>query len=135
MIDVVITEWALRSYIDLKHQRVFADREYKTILRPDAEKLKDGFPSPHPEFQNAKFWSVAAVAGTPPVQYGFKMKWHNLGPGKIQLRLMVALFGNAAFLCQAYVKVGKSSDVREIAKLKNHIRDIALGKYVHRGNL
>lgn len=42
--EIVITEWALQSYLDLNG--IFTDKEYREILRPDAE-LK---------FKNGKFW-------------------------------------------------------------------------------
>ena len=35
--DVVITEWSLNSYLDLKHAQVFSDQEYHSVLRPDAD--------------------------------------------------------------------------------------------------
>lgn len=47
---VVITEWALNSYLDLKHSQVFTEHEYRNILRPDAELLKKGWPSKNPKF-------------------------------------------------------------------------------------
>lgn len=62
------------------------------------------------------------------------MKWHNIGAGKVQLRLCVAMTGQA-FLCQAYVKNSPSIDKRESAKLKSRINLIALGKYQYRGML
>lgn len=56
---VVITEWALDSYLDLEHRNVFTSHEYSTISRPDAELLADGIPSPHPKFQSSAFWGPA----------------------------------------------------------------------------
>ena len=44
--NVIITEWALDSYLNLKHAQVFTDHEYWNVLRPDVELLKDGIPSP-----------------------------------------------------------------------------------------
>ena len=45
------------------------------------------------------------------------MKWHNLGPGKVQLRLGVVI----------------ASPQRELAKLKTHVNRIHSGQYVVRG--
>ena len=96
--DVVITEWALQSYVELKYQRVFTKQEYQTVLRPDAELLKDGFPSPHAKLQNGKFWGPATDLRGNVIQGGCKMKWHNVGSGRVQLRLAVAILGNSAYL-------------------------------------
>jgi hypothetical protein len=38
--DIVITAWALDSYLDLKHTHVFTDPEYKGTIRPDVMLLK-----------------------------------------------------------------------------------------------
>lgn len=133
--DVVITEWSLNSYLDLKHQKVFTDKEYQTILRPDAELLKQSWPPADPKFSNPKFWGPATGLGGVTIKHGFKMKWHNIGNGKVQLRLAVVIFDNKGFLCQGYVKSNDQKDKREMAKLKNRINDIANGSYHYRGLL
>ena len=63
------------------------------------------------------------------------MKWHNLGPGKVQLRLSVALVNNTAFLCRAYVKDSDATDKRQIASLKVHVSSILQGHVIVRGYL
>ncbi len=128
---IVITQWALDSYLDLKHSSVFSSIEYKNIIRPDVLLLNQ-FPN-SPKFSNSKFWSLASM-GSVVVSQGFKMKWHNVGNGKIQLRLAVANFSDF-FLCQAYVKENSSLDRREIAKLKTRIQLIAQGKFIACGRL
>lgn len=133
--DVVITEWALNSYLDLKHNQVFSDFEYQKTLRPDAEILKEGWPSSNPKFSNFKFWGPATGLGGKTIQHGFKMKWHNIGSGKVQLRLAVVILDRRAFLCQGYVKSNDSVDKRQMALLKNRINDIANGTYNYRGLL
>ncbi len=133
--DVLITEWALDSYLNLKHSRAFTDAEYKNTIRPNAELLKDGMPSPHPQFQNPKFWGPATDMAKKTIQCGYKMKWHNVGSGKVQLRLAVVILGGKAFLCQGYVKTNDFVDKREMAKLKIRIRDIGRGHYIYRGML
>jgi hypothetical protein len=40
-VDVIITEWALDSYLKLKHRGAFTPQEYRTGLRPDVELLKN----------------------------------------------------------------------------------------------
>jgi hypothetical protein len=133
--DVVITEWALNSYLELKHENAFTDHEYKTQLRPDAELLKQGWPPKDPKFSNQKFWGPATGLGGITIQHGFKMKWHNIGNGKIQLRLAIVILNGGAYLCQGYVKTNDQKDKREMARLKNRINDIANGTFSFRGVL
>lgn len=63
------------------------------------------------------------------------MKWHNIGNGKVQLRLAVVFLRGKFFLCQAYVKTNDSLDKRQMARLKNRINDIANETYGFRGYL
>jgi len=141
--EVIITEWGLQSYLDLKAQAVFTDQNYWGILRPDVELLKthDPFNPQDPKFSNGKFWGPATFKGSL-IQKGYKMKWHNLGPGKVQFRLCVVIAETdidgqkevRAFLCNAYVKNNKT-ELREMANLKTKIRKILDGNYVYRGKL
>ena len=133
--EVVITEWALNSYLDLKHKQIFTEEEYREIIRPDVELLKDGFPSHDPKFVNNKFWGPVADKSGNTIQSAFKMKWHQVGPGRIQLRLLVVLHDRKAFFCRAYVKANEKIDRREAAKLKIHIRDIRNRQFLTRGLL
>jgi len=121
--------------LDLKHKGVFTKQEYKTVLRPDAERLKNGFPNPDPKFQNSGFWGPCTDGSGNTIQYGFKMKWRQVGSGRVQLRLLVALFPGQAFLCESYVKSNELLDKRYMAKMKIRIRDISLGSYTTRGLL
>lgn len=132
--EVVITEWALDSYLNLKHERAFSDEEYRETLRPDVELLKDGYPSSHEKFKNDKFWGPATdLSGN--IAHGFKMKWHQVGSGKVQLRLAVAIASGMAFLCRGYVKKDEKVDRREMARFKIQIRNIFTGNYQYRGKL
>jgi hypothetical protein len=141
--EVIITEWGLQSYISLKAKAAFTNKDYKTVLRPDAELLKteDPFDPHHSKFSNDKFWGPAKSKGQN-VKYGYKMKWHNLGPGNNQLRLCVVIVetdlegkkGRRSFLCTSYIKDDKS-EKREMAMLKTKIRKILDGTYVYRGKL
>lgn len=72
--DVVITEWALNSYLDLKHEQAFTDQEYKSQLRPDVELLKKGWPSSDPKFLNQKFWGPATGLGGFTIQGSYASK-------------------------------------------------------------
>jgi len=131
-VDVVITEWALDSYLELVSRRVFSTQEYKTTIRPDVERLKT-YPS-DPEFQKQNFWSPAQDTGGGVLRGGFKMKWHNVGVGNVQLRLPVGIVGDA-ILCQAYVKENAKQERRLLAKFKTHLQLIRMGRHTIRGRL
>jgi hypothetical protein len=133
---VIITQWALDSYLDLKHNNVFTDQEYYGTLRPDAVLLEnyDGRANRPAKFDDNKFWSIASGrAGK--VSDGYKMKWHNIGPGNVQLRLGVGLIDGKAWLCEAYVKDSSSTDKRKMARLRVHLRRIRQGQVITRGRL
>lgn len=129
--DIVITDWALQSYLDLLND--FTEAEYREVLRPDAELLKD-YPS-HPKFDNSKFWGPCKGRNRDIIRNGYKMKWHNIGPGRVQLRLLVAIVDETAFLCNAYAKSNEKKDFREMAKMKIKIQLIKEERYVFRGRL
>ena len=128
---IVITDWALQTYLGMKD--VFTTEEYQDILRPDAELLND-FPH-HPKFGNDKFWGPCKDKSGKIISQGYKMKWHNIGHGRIQLRLLVVIAHNTAYLCNAYVKENANKDFREMAKLKIKIQLINEGKVISRGRL
>ena len=129
--DIFITQWALDSYLDLKHRGVIDNNFYKSTLRPDVLLLAN-FPA-SPKFSNGKFWSVATI-GSVIVSDGFKMKWHHVGSGLVQLRLPV-FHKRDFYLCQAYVKLNSSQDRREVAKFKARIQLILQGQYTVCGRL
>jgi hypothetical protein len=132
--SVIITEWALDSYLDLKHSQVFSDAEYWSTLRPDVERLRGGIPSRDPKFSNPRFWGPAKD-GQAILPNGYKMKWRQIGPGAVQLRLPVTTGSKKAFLCEAYVKANANTERRKIARFKTHMNLIARGNYHHRGSL
>lgn len=129
--EIVITDWALQSYLGLKG--VFTEEEYKSALRPDAELLKT-YPD-NMKFDNDKFWGPCKDKSGKIIRQGFKMKWHNIGSGRIQLRLLVVIAHNTAHLCNAYVKDNENTDFREMAKLKTKIQLINEGRFISRGRL
>jgi hypothetical protein len=129
--EIIITAWALDSYLELKASKVFLSSEYNEIIRPDVLKLKN-YPN-DPSFMNGKFWSVASddhgqIAG------GFKMKWHNFGAQRAQLRLTVCMIHHA-YLCQAYVKTDAKYEKRQLAKFKVRLALIEKGQYTESGRL
>jgi hypothetical protein len=111
--EVIITEWAKQSYLDLRNAQAFTRDVYKKILRPDAELLKV-YPN-DPKFSVVKFWGPAVAVSNKVIPHGFKAE--------------------RAFLCESYVKSGTSQDKRQMEKLKIKIRRIALGNYHYRGSL
>jgi len=129
--EVVITEWALQSYLDLI--QVFTPEEYQKKLRPAAELLAR-YPN-DPKFDNDKFWGPCKDKSGKIIPQGYKMKWHNIGHGRVQLRLLVVMAHRTAYLCNAYVKDNENMDFREMAKLKIKIHLINEGKFISRGRL
>lgn len=133
LLNIIITSWALDSYLNLTHQNQFAPADYKETIRPDVLLLKSFATTPSPKFSNSKFWSPADLYGVP-IRGAFKMKWHNLGPNSIQLRLQVG-FIKDAFLLAAYVKKGPKMEARQAAKLKTRLELIKSGQYIECGRL
>ena len=111
--EILITEWALNSYLDLKHKNVFDQNEFDGIIKPDVKLLRH-YPN-NIKFRSNKFWSQAVDGSNNVMSSGFKMKWHQMGCGKIQLRLPVAVLNNH-FLCEAYVKSNEKTEKRKMAK-------------------
>lgn len=133
---VNITEWATDSYFDLVvSQKAVSVNAYKTVIRPDVELIKTetSFPFQNQKFSNHRFWSAATVGGVT-ISAGFKMKWHNFGSGKFQLRLCIGILNNEAFLCRAYVKDQKS-EKREMANFKIHARRLVIGNFTKKGEI
>jgi hypothetical protein len=131
--DINITQWALDSYLDLRRQKVFTDQEYRQTIRPDALRLLT-YPT-DTKFTNNKFWSQATEGGGLVISDGYKMKWHQIGDGRIQLRLTVGLIGNEFYLCEAYVKKDEKIDKRMLAKFKVYLQLIRMGRFQTRGKL
>lgn len=129
--EIVITDWAVQSYLDL--YGIYTRDEYLNILRPDAKLLMD-YPN-HPKFDNDKFWGPCKDKSGKIIHQGYKMKWHNIGNGKVQLRLLVVMANEQAYLCNAYVKDNEKTDYGEMAKLKIKIQLINAGKFISRGKL
>ncbi len=127
-----ITQWALDSYLNLKHEQLFSKDYYREVLRPDVLRLKQ-YPD-DPKFDLGKFWSPAKL-NKKVIQHGYKMKWHQVGNGKVQLRLPVAITNNEAHLCEAYVKRDEKLERRKLAKFKTHIQLIEEGRFSICGEL
>lgn len=131
--EVKITQWALDSYLDLKNRNVFSDAEFNTIIKPDGLLLLE-YPR-HPKFDNNKFWSPAQDKNGVIIPDGYKMKWHNIESGRIQLRLPVGIINGVAFLCQAYVKSDDKTERLKLAKFKDHLKLIRSNRHTVKGKL
>jgi len=131
-VDIVITQWALDSYLDLRHSNTISDQDYKTVIRPDVMLLKS-YPL-DPKFKNSKFWSIATDHASKRVTDGYKMKWHNIGNGKAQLRLPIGMFAEF-ILCEAYIKGNAKAEQRKIARFKTYLELIRRGQYTECGKL
>lgn len=137
--EIIITEWGLESYLNLRDKATFSEGDYKNILRPDVLLLRE-YPASE-KFENGHFWGPATDRGEI-IKHGFKMKWHNIGNGNNQLRLCVVIAKieikgveeERAFLCTAYVKDDKS-EKREMQRIYNKIDRIFQGKFEYRGSL
>jgi hypothetical protein len=129
-LDIVITQWALDSYLELKHDNTFSALEYKQVIRPDVLLLKDY--QHEPKFMNSKFWSIAQ-SGTR-IPDGYKMKWHQVGNGKVQMRLPVGMM-NEAYLCEAYVKADPKKEKRRLEKFRTHLELIRQNRHTECGRL
>lgn len=132
--SVVITDWTLDSFLQLKHRGVLTNADYRGVLRPDIVLLQLGFPPPDPKFQVHEFWSTAKQ-GSNVIRGGHKMKWHQLGPQQVELRLLVTPLPGQVLLCECYDKPSPLHERRKLARLKTHMNLITAGRYSHRGKL
>lgn len=130
---IVITSWALDSYLNLTHQKSISREDFINIIRPDVLLLNTYEDSRPPKFANSKFWSPADYNGSI-IRGAYKMKWHNLGDRSIQLRLQVGLL-DRPYLVEAYVKKGAKMEARKAAKFKVRLELIRKGQYVECGRL
>lgn len=132
--EIIITQWALNAYLNLVlHQQLITKNEFSSEIKPDVLMLKR-FPN-EPRFSSGLFWSIARVTkGSPPIPNGYKMKWHQIGAGRVQLRLPIGILEDA-YLCSAYIKQNKKQEQRELAKFKTYLQLIRQNKYNECGKL
>ncbi len=128
--EIVITQWALDSYLDLKHAGSFTKAEYKKTIRPDVLLMKN-FPQ-DPKFKVNSFWGPAI--GVSPIPSGYKFKWHNMGNGQNQIRSPVGVFSEA-MLCEAYVKKNAKQEKRKLEVFRTHLQMIQNGQFTECGRL
>jgi hypothetical protein len=131
-VDIILTAWALDSYLDLRHAKTFTPQQYKTMIRPDVLLLRK-YPS-DPKFQNTKFFSFATDGMKNRIPDGYKFKWHQIGSGLVQLRAAVGIFTDA-YLCEAYVKADPKKEKRMMAKFKTHLQLIRQNQFTECGRL
>jgi len=131
--EIIITQWALDSYLELRAENAFTDEEYWNVLRPDVLLLHK-YPS-DPKFNQGKFWSPAQDRNGRVIPDGYKMKWRQIGNGRVQLRLTVGIFSSECILCEAYVKKDDKVDMRKLARFKVYVELIRQGSYTIKGEL
>jgi hypothetical protein len=131
--EILITQWALDSYLELKSQHKICEAEYWQRIRPDVMLLK-AFPH-EPKFSQGKFWSAAQDRSGEAIANGYKIKWHQVGEGLAQLRLTIGIFDNQCFLCEAYIKSNEKAEKRQLARFKTYLQLIRQGRYTIRGRL
>ncbi len=132
--EVIITEWALDTYLQLKHQNIITPQLYKTVIRPDVELLLDyKEPGESPKFSTANFWGPVTAGGS--VSSAYKMKWHNFGSGRVQLRLLCYVHDGEVYLCKGYVKSNDRVDRRMMVQMLDHIELIEEGKANEEGRI
>lgn len=124
--DILITQWALDSYLELMSKNMLTQNEFKTVVEPDVRRLHK-FPN-DPKFKQDKFWSEV-------MRNGYKMKWHQIGEGRNQLRLTVGIFGRECSLCGAYIKQNQKQELRQLAKFKTYLQLIRENCYTICGRL
>lgn len=130
---ILITPWALDSYLSLRDAGVISREVMMQTLRPDILLLRERIS--HPRFQESHFWGPAQDRKGEVIPKGFKMKWRNVGNGLVQLRLCVALVRDDAWLCHGYVKTSPQGDLAEAAKLNWRIFQIEAGNIHPKGEL
>jgi len=126
--EIINTEWGLNSYLELKSKRVFTDSEFRQVLKPDVMLLQN-FPH-HEKFNQNRFWSPAEDRNGKIIPDCYKMKWHQIGNGRVQLRLTVMITNYVCYLCEAYVKDNEKTEKRMLAKLKVYAELIRRGQYI-----
>jgi hypothetical protein len=131
--EIIITQWALDSYLELKTANTFTDEEYWNELRPNVLLLQR-YPNAS-KFKQGKFWSPAQDRNGGVITDGYKMKWHQIGNGRVQLRLTIGIFVNECILCEAYIKKDDKVDKRKLARFKVYLDLIRQGNYTVRGKL
>jgi hypothetical protein len=132
--SVVVTEWTLDSFLQLAQRGVLTSAEHGGVLRPDLVLLRQGLPATDPRFHAHAFWSPAKQ-GSWLIRGGYKMKWHQLGPLQVELRLAVTALPGQVLLCECYDKASSADERRKMARLKTQMNLIAAGRYTHRGTL
>jgi hypothetical protein len=125
--EIINTGWGLNSYLELRSKHIFTDFEYRDVLKPDVMLLHE-FPN-HEKFNQNKFWSPAENHNKKIITDCYKMKWRQIGNGRIQLRLTVMIRDNQCFLCEAYVKENEKIEKRKLARLTTYAELIRKGQY------
>ena len=129
---IIITSWALDSYRELVPRHVNVE-EYWSTLRPDIVRLRHR--TTDARFNNPSFWGPAQSGPNKVISQAFKMKWHNIGPGRIQLRLGVVECEGDYYLCHAWSKTSQNQDFQSAMALRDFVRKIRSGAVLCLGTI
>ena len=88
-----------------------------------------------PKFSNSSFFHPASFNNGAKIPDGYKMKWGKIGPGKIELRVMVAIVNGTAYVCEGYVKSSPLFEQRMLFRFQSHIGNIQKGNVKILGDL
>ena len=108
--------------------------QFNETIRPDVELLKQGLPLSNPKFRSSSFWGPAQDLNGIEIPNGYKMKWHNMGNGRNQLRLTVAIMNERAYLCHAYLKQAIRKTNALVQGLKTKLKISAMVQLSHEVN-
>lgn len=128
--EIIITKWALNSYLELKHNNYFTQDEFKKIIRPDVLKLKY-YPKDE-KFNLQQFWCIVKD-GNSVITDGFKMKWDSLGNSNNEIRLLVGIINNTIHLCEAYQKKNSNYEHRMYKRFKVHLDKVRQNEFIEVG--
>lgn len=122
---ILITDWALSSYSEFVPMTISVE-EYWSTVRPDIERLFQF--AGEQKFRDARFWGPAESGPNRTVPEGYKMKWHNIGNGGLQLRLGVTFFAGDAWLLHAWCKTSPHVDYINGATMRARIPRLRAGE-------
>ena len=101
--NIILTKKAFENYLNLKDKlHAFTTDEFNNIIKPDVFLLRQ-YPN-NVKFNLQQFWCIVKESNNKTINNGFKMKWDSLGNSNNEIRLLVAIINDNAYLCRAYLK-------------------------------
>src|SRR5574337_479790 len=128
---VVITQWALDSFLNIQLSQPMQGIDCWAFIMPDVLLLKH-YPS-NPKFDDQQFWSNATY-NREHIMDGHEMKWTQIHNHDIQLKLLVVIF-DGVYIDSASVGHDQKFEKRRLAVFKTHVQLIRQGRYIECGVL